>query len=422
MTPSAAGAPDVPDLPGAPRPAGVTADDVRAAAQLLAGVVRTTPVVHSRALADLVGGPVYLKCENLQRGGSFKVRGAYVRMARLDAGERSRGVVAASAGNHAQGVAIAARELGVPATVFMPTGASLPKVAATLGYGARVETAGTTVDEAVDAAREHAARTGAVLVHPFDHPDVVAGQGTVGLELLEQVPGVRTVLVCTGGGGLLAGVAAAVRGLAPGVRVVGVQAEQAAAWPASLAAGHPVRLARMATMADGIAVARPGDVPFPIVRDLVDDVLTVAEGDLSRALLLLLERAKLVVEPAGAAGVAALLAHPDRFEPPVGVVVSGGNIDPLLMLRVIRHGMAAAGRYLRLQVLALPDRPGSLAALLARVAAAGADVLDVGHGRTSYRAAVDEVEVELRLQTDGPEHAAAVVAQLRADGYDAVPG
>lgn len=419
MTPSAAGAPDV---PAAPRPARVTADDVRAAAQLLAGVVRTTPVVHSRALADLVGGPVHLKCENLQRGGSFKVRGAYVRMARLDAGERSRGVVAASAGNHAQGVAIAARELGVPATVFMPTGASLPKVAATLGYGARVETAGATVDEAVDAAREHAARTGAVLVHPFDHPDVVAGQGTVGLELLEQVPGVRTVLVCTGGGGLLAGVAAAVRGVAPGARVVGVQAEHAAAWPASLAAGHPVRLERMATMADGIAVARPGDVPFPIVRDLVDDVLTVAEADLSRALLLLLERAKLVVEPAGAAGVAALLAHPDRFEPPVGVVVSGGNIDPLLMLRVIRHGMAAAGRYLRLQVFAVPDRPGSLATLLARVAAAGADVLDVGHGRTSDRAAVDEVEVELRLQTDGPEHAAAVVAQLRADGYDAVPG
>jgi threonine dehydratase len=401
-------------------PAAVTAEDVRRAARLLAGVVRTTPVVHNRALADLVGGPVHLKLENLQRGGSFKVRGAYVRMALLDAGERARGVVAASAGNHAQGVAIAARELGLPATVFMPSGASLPKVAATLGYGARVETAGATVDEAVDAAREHAARTGAVLVHPFDHPDVVAGQGTVGLELLEQLPGVRTVLVCTGGGGLLAGVAVAVRAAAPGVRVVGVQAEQAAAWPPSLAAGRPVPLARMSTMADGIAVARPGDVPFALVRDLVDDVVTVAEGDLSRALLLLLERAKLVVEPAGAAGVAALLASPEEFEPPVGVVLSGGNVDPVLLLRVIRHGLASAGRYLRVQVRALPDRPGALAALLARVAAAGGDVLDVGHGRTSDRAAVDEVEVELRLQTHGPEHAAAVLAQLRADGYDAV--
>jgi threonine dehydratase len=402
-------------------PPAVTGDDVREAAALLAGVVRTTPVLHSRALADLVGGPVHLKLENLQRGGSFKVRGAYVRMSRLSPAERARGVVAASAGNHAQGVAIAARELGISATVFMPAGAALPKLAATLRYGASVHTAGETVDEALQAALAHAEATGAVLVHPFDHVDVVAGQGTVGLELLEQLPGVRTVLVCTGGGGLLAGVATAVKDAAPHVRVVGVQAARAAAWPASLDAGEPVALGRMATMADGIAVARPGDVPFAIVRDLVDDVVTVAEGDLSRALLLLLERSKLVVEPAGAAGVAALLADPSAFEPPVGVVLSGGNVDPLLLLRVIRHGMASAGRYLHLLVRALPDRPGALAGLLDQVAAAGGDVLDVGHARTSERAAVDEVEVDLRLQTKGADHAAQLVAHLRAAGFDVVP-
>ncbi|PWJ56121.1 threonine dehydratase [Quadrisphaera granulorum] len=395
-------------------------EDVLAARPVLDGVVRRTPVVRSRALSDLVGGPVHLKLENLQRGGSFKVRGAYVRAARLTSDERRRGLVAASAGNHAQGVAIAARELGAPATVFMPVGASLPKLEATSRYGARVELAGATVDEALVAAHEHVEATGAVLVHPFDHPDVVAGQGTVGLELVEQVAGLRTVLVCLGGGGLLAGTAAALAGAAPGVRVVGVQAAGAAAWPASLVAGHPVVLDRMATMADGIAVARPGDVPFATVSSLLPpaDVVTVSEEDVSRALLLLLERAKLVVEPGGAAGVAALLADPTAYEPPVGVVLSGGNVDPLLLMRVIRHGMAAAGRFLALSVRRLPDRPGSLAALLARVAEAGADVIDVGHARTSGRVAVDEAEVDLRLQTQGPAHAERLVEGLRRAGYE----
>ena len=408
-------------------PAGVAdvgPDDVLAARPLLDGVARRTPVVRSRALSDLVGGPVHLKLENLQRGGSFKVRGAHVRAARLSEAERSRGLVAASAGNHAQGVAVAARALGAPATVFMPVGVSLPKLEATERYGARVELVGGTVDEALLAAREHAEATGGVLVHPFDHPDVVAGQGSVGLELLEQVPELRTVLVCLGGGGLLAGVAAGLSGTAPHVRVVGVQAARAAAWPASLAAGHPVALDRMSTMADGIAVARPGDVPFGVVSRLLapDDVVTVSEEDVSRALLLLLERAKLVVEPGGAAGVAALLAHPEAFEPPVGVVVSGGNVDPLLLMRVIRHGLAAAERFLTLRVRRLPDRPGALVALLAVVAAEGADVLDIGHQRTSGRAAVDEAEVDLRLQTRGPAHARAVVAALRAAGHDVLVG
>jgi threonine dehydratase len=394
----------------------VTLADVEAARDLLSGVVRPTPLEYSRALAESVGGPVHLKCENLQRAGSFKIRGAYVRMVRLGDEEKARGVVAASAGNHAQGVALAAQLLGLTSTVYMPVGAALPKMKATRAYGADVRLQGHTVDEALVAAREHAERTGAVLIHPFDHADVVAGQGTVGLEVLDECPDVRTVVVCTGGGGLLAGVAAAVKARRPDVRIVGIQAEAAAAYPPSLAAGHPVPLERMATMADGIAVGRPGDVPYALVRELVDEVRTVGEEALSRALLFLLERAKLVVEPAGAAGVAALLEAPEAFEPPVVVVLSGGNIDPLLMLRVIRHGMAAAGRYLQFR-LRLSDRPGSLAALLAVLARTDANVLEVEHVRTGASLTVDEVEIGLQLETKGPEHCDQVLATLRDAGY-----
>ena len=394
----------------------VTLDDVRAAREVLAGVVRPTPLEYSRALSERVGGPVHLKCENLQRAGSFKIRGAYTRMCRLSPEEKARGVVAASAGNHAQGVALAAQLLGLTATVFMPTIAPIPKLLATRGYGAQVELIGLTIDDALVSARQFAQETGAVLIHPFDHADIVAGQGTVGLEVLEECPDVRTVVVCTGGGGLLGGIAAAVKELRPDVRVVGVQAQRAAAYPASLAAGRPVPLERMTTMADGIAVGCPGEVPFQLVRDLVDDITTVDEDDLSRALLFLLERAKMVVEPAGAAGVAAVLNDPRAFEPPVVVVLSGGNIDPLLMLRVIRHGMVAAGRYLQFR-LRVPDTPGSLAGLLAVLADADANVMEIEHVRTGSQLHVDEVEVALQLETKGHDHAEAVLATLRSAGY-----
>lgn len=394
----------------------VTLDDVYAARDVLQGVVRPTPVEYSRALSERVGGQVHLKCENLQRAGSFKIRGAYTRMSRLSEDEKARGVVAASAGNHAQGVALAAQMLGIRSTVFMPTGAAIPKLLATKGYGANVELMGQTIEESLAAAREFSERTGAVLIHPFDHPDIVAGQGTVGLEIVEECPDVRTVVVCTGGGGLLAGVATAVKGLRPDVRVVGVQAEQAAAYPASLKAGRPVPLKRMATMADGIAVGCPGEVPYSIVQALVDDVVTVPEETLSRALLFLIERAKLVVEPAGAAGVAALLESPTSFEPPVVAVLSGGNIDPLLLLRVLRHGMAAAGRYLQFR-LRVPDRPGSLAKLLNVLAEADANVIEVEHVRTGVQLHVDEVEIGLQLETKGREHSESVLATLREAGY-----
>jgi threonine ammonia-lyase medium form len=399
----------------------VTLDDVRAARELLAGVVRPTPLEYSRALSDRVGGPVHLKCENLQRAGSFKIRGAYTRMCRLSPEEKARGVVAASAGNHAQGVALAAQLLGITATVFMPTGAPIPKLLATRGYGAQVQLVGLTLDEALAEAKRYAAETGAILIHPFDHADIVAGQGTVGLEVVEECPDVRTVVVCTGGGGLLAGVAASVKGLRPDVRIVGVQAERAAAYPASLAEGRPVPLERMSTMADGIAVGCPGEVPFALVRELVDSIATVDEDALSRALLFLLERAKLVVEPAGAAGVAAVLDDPRAFEPPVVAVLSGGNIDPLLMLRVIRHGMVAAGRYLQFR-LRVADTPGSLAALLAVLARTDANVMEVEHLRTGSQLHVDEVEVALQLETKGSEHAELVLATLRAAGYSPLFG
>jgi threonine dehydratase len=399
----------------------VSIEDVKSARTMLEGVIRDTPVQGSRPLADLVGGPVWLKCENLQRAGSFKIRGAYTRISRLTDAEAARGVVAASAGNHAQGVALAASLRGIASTVFMPEGAPIPKVQATRAYGAQVRFVGGPVDECLSSAKAFAEETGAVLVHPFDHPDIVAGQGTVGVEILEQVPDVRTVVVCTGGGGLLAGISVAVKSTRPDVRVVGVQAEKAAAYPASLAAGHPVALDRMATMADGIAVGCPGQVPFSIVRELVDEVVTVTEESLSRALLLCLERAKLVVEPAGVAGVAALLEDPRAFEPPVAVVLSGGNIDPLLLMRVLRHGLAVAGRFLSFRVR-IPDQPGALVELLSQVAAADASVLEVEHVRTDPRLHVDEVEVRLQLETRGEEHCDEVLARLRGAGYPLVFG
>ncbi len=394
----------------------VTGEEVRAARKILDGVVRTTPVENSLVLGSRVGGPTYLKCENLQRTGSFKIRGAYLRIARLSAAERAAGVVAASAGNHAQGVALAASLLGTRATVFMPAGAALPKIEATRGYGAEVRLTGSTIDEALAAARTYAAETGSVLIHPFDHPDVIAGQGTVGLEILEQCPDVRTVLVPTGGGGLVSGVAVAIKDSRPDVRVVAVQAERAAAYPGSLAAGCPVALPSMATMADGIAVGCPGPVTFEHVRELVDDVLTVSEEDLSRALLLCLERAKLVVEPAGVAGAAAVLAGPLRFRPPVVAVLSGGNIDPVLLLRVIQHGMIAAGRYLSFRVR-IPDRPGELARLLGLLADLGANVLDVEHSRTGTTLHLGEVEVALSVEMRGAQHCDGLLGALREAGY-----
>ena len=403
-------------LPVATTPGVVRSDDVVAARKLLRDVISETPMLHSWVLSEVAGGPVYLKCENLQRTGSFKVRGAYVRIARLSDAERARGVVAASAGNHAQGVAFAASLLSCAATVVMPEGAPLPKVEATRSYGARVVLHGTCVEDAVSEACAYAEKTGAVFIHPYDHPDVVAGQGTLGFEVVEQCPQVRTVIVPVGGGGLAAGVAVAIKDLDPAVGIVGVQAEAVAPYPASLAAGHPVPVRAGPTMADGIAVSRPGDIPFGILSELAERVVTVSEESLSRGLLLCLERAKQVVEPAGAAGVAALLEHSRDFVPPAVVVLSGGNIDPLLLSKLLRHGLAAAGRYLAFRCR-LPDHPGSLAKLLGDLADLGANVLEVGHERLAPRLHVDEAEVVLVVETRGPAHCEEVIGELHSAGY-----
>jgi threonine dehydratase len=394
----------------------VTLADIEAAAPLIEGVAITTPMEESRWLQTIVGGQVLLKCENLQRTGSFKIRGGYVRLSRLTAEERVRGVVAASAGNHAQGVALAAQMLGIRATVFMPEGAPIPKVNATRGYGADVRFHGEYLTQALVAAQAFAEETGAVFIHPFDHVDIVAGQGTVGLEILRQAPQAASVLVPTGGGGLLAGVALAIKATRPDIRVIGVQAEEAAAYPQSLASGAPVALERMSTMADGIAVACPGDVPFAAIQKYVDEVVTVSEESMSRALVLLLERAKMVVEPSGAAAVAAVMDRPKAFGTPIVAVLSGGNVDPLLLGNLIRHGLSSGGRYLSLRCV-IPDRPGGLARLLAELADSGANVLEVSHERTSTALHVGEVEVHLQLETRGVDHAETVLGRLRDHGY-----
>ena len=390
--------------------------DIQEAAKRAQGVVRDLPVQGARWLSDQVGGPVYLIPENLQRAGSFKIRGAYNRISQLSDDERSKGVVAASAGNHAQGVALAGQLLGVDVTVYMPVDASIPKIEATRGYGAEVRFHGTTVDEALVEARAFADQTGAILIHPFDHEHVVAGQGTLGLEIIDKIPDVKTVVVCTGGGGLLAGVAFALKQLKPDVKVVGVQAEGAATYPQSLEAGAPVTRAQMNTMADGIAIARPGDVPFELVQQYVDEFRTVTEDEISRAVLMLLERAKLVVEPSGAAATAAVMNAPHEFEPPVAITISGGNVDSLVLLRIIRHGMAAAGRYLSISVHT-PDFPGSLAGLLDVLKQHKANVVDVFHDRTDPRVSIGDVRIDIQMETRSSDQRDQIVAALIAAGY-----
>ncbi|TPW75772.1 threonine ammonia-lyase [Schumannella soli] len=400
---------------------GPTLVDIRAARERLAGVVETTPIQGSRFLDDLLGVKVRLKAENLQRTGSYKIRGAFNRLSQLSPEERDRGVVAASAGNHAQGVALAARELGIKATIFMPIGVALPKLQATRGYGADVVLHGHVVDETLAAAAEFADRTGAVIIPPFDHPDVVAGQGTLAYEILEQVPDVANVVVPIGGGGLIAGVATAFAQLEPEigrrVRVIGVQAANAAAYPPSLSAGEPVTIITSPTIADGIHVARPGRLNFDLVQRTVDTVVTVDDDDTARALLVLLERAKLVVEPAGAVGVGAALSGALRgIEGTTVFLLSGGNIDPMVMERVIGRGLAASARYLKVRI-PLPDRPGQLSTISALIAEANANVVEVLHTRHGLGLQISEVSIEIHMETRGQEHAEQVLQTLREAGY-----
>ena len=414
----------------------ITVADIRLAARNLDSVALRTPVQPFRALSDLVDTPVVLKLENLQRTGSFKIRGAYNRIAHLTSQQRAAGVVAASAGNHAQGVALAAGLLGTHAVVYMPVDAPLPKVAATRGYGADVRMVGNTVDESLAAAQDDAARSGRTFIHPFDHGHVVAGQGTIALEILEQVPDVGTVVVPLGGGGLAAGIAIALDALAPHVKVVAVQAKTAAAFPPSLRAGHPVSTPVGPTMADGIAVGTPGAVTLDIISRLGVDVRTVSEEWIARALLAVAERAKSMVEPAGVVGLAEVMEAGcpggiDQFDRgipgtsiaqagmpgPVVCVLSGGNIDPLLLMRVIQRGMVAAGRYLQIRVR-VSDKPGSLAQLVGTVSQAGGNIVDVQHSRLDMQLAIYDAMVTLEIETKGHEHCAAIIDAVSQAGFE----
>jgi threonine dehydratase len=373
---------------------------VRAARGRIADVTRHTPVLTSRSLGEQCGGTVLLKAENLQRTGSFKLRGALNRLA--DATAAGRGVVAGSAGNHAQSLAYAARVRGVACEVFMPDAAAVAKVAAVRGFGGTVHLGGESVTDCVELARARAAETGALFVHPYDDPEVIAGQGTLGLELLDDVPNLAAIVVPVGGGGLISGVAGTVKAVRPEVRVIGVQVEGRA----------------RATIADGIAIKRPGELTSPLVERWVDDMVVVRDDDVAEAMVLLLERAKLVVEGAGAVGVAALLGGAVR--PPPGnatvVVLSGGNVDPGLLAAVARRHETAVGRRLRL-FTRVSDRPGGLAALLVQVAEAGGNLVTVDHVRDAVPLSVRQTGVELVLETRGGEHADEIVAALEAAGY-----
>lgn len=395
----------------------VTIDEIRAAAAGMAGRINATPLEYSRALSEMASVEVLLKCENLQRTGSFKIRGAYTRIAGLSDKERARGVIAASAGNHAQGVALAGQWLDTSVTVHMPRDAALPKVEATRAYGAKVVLRGETFNDALSLAEQAVEETGSVMIHPFDNEEVIAGQGTIGLELAEQVPDVGTVIVPVGGGGLISGIAACLKALLPDVRVVGVQATGSASFPPSLAAGEPLDLPEADTIADGIAVKRPGDINLVHVQQFVDDVVAVDDATIARALVLVLERAKMVVEPAGAAAVAALLdGVASGSSKPVVCLLSGGNIDPLLLNHLVTSGLTADGRY-AMVATRVADRPGELARLLSVVADLGANVVSVEHHRLSRNLRLGAVEVQLELETKGPEHVEATLDALQEGGW-----
>ena len=390
--------------------------EAQGARRVVAQLARHTPVLSSRSLSEQSGGHVLLKAENLQRTGSFKLRGALYKISKLG---QPVGVVAGSAGNHGQSLAYAARARGIPCEVFMPREASVAKVAAVEAFGGKVTLGGDSVDACVAAARERAAETGAAFVHPFDDPDVILGQATLGLELLDDVPDLAAVVVPIGGGGLISGVAGAIKTARPEVRVIGVQVDACAPFPASIRAHSPIPVAAATpTIADGIAIKRPGELTLPLVERWVDELVVVREDDIAEAMVWLLERAKLVVEGGGAVGVTALLAGdlaPARHGSTV-IVLSGGNVDPGLLGVIAQRHETTAGRRLRLFTW-ISDRPGGLAALLTLIADAGGNVVHADHVREAVPLHVRETGVELALETRGAEHSDAIVGALESAGY-----
>ena len=391
--------------------------DIEAAAARLQGQLLRTPCVASRTLSDITGAQVFRKFENLQFTASFKERGACNKLAQLTPAQRQRGVIAMSAGNHAQGVAYHAQRLGLRAVIVMPRFTPSVKVERTRGFGAEIVLHGDTLDEARQHALSLAAEQQLVFVHPYDDADIVAGQGTVALEMLQEVPDLDTLLVSVGGGGLTAGMAIAAKAIRPAIAIIGVQTTR---FPAMVNAVKGTNYPQgLSTIAEGIAVGTPGQIPLAIIKILVDDLLLVDEGDIEQAIVMLLEVEKTLVEGAGAAGLAALLKHPQQFRGKrVGLVLSGGNIDPLLLASIIARGMVRAGRLARIRVSAR-DVPGTLARITATVAEAGANIDEVHHQRAFTTLAAQNVEVELVIQTRGPQHIAQVLGQLLDAGLEA---
>jgi threonine dehydratase len=398
----------------------VTLADIREARERIHGIVRPMRLLPKETLSAYAhGARVELVCEHLQRTGSFKIRGATNLIAQLTDDERARGVVAASAGNHAQGVAVAASMFDVDATIFMPLDASLSKIEATRGYGASVQLAGDSLTQTLDAAHAYATDQGAIFIHPFDDARIVAGQGTLGLDIIDAMPDVDTILIPVGGGGLAAGVARVIKELRPTCRVVAVQSAACASLDAAIHAGEPTLVDSRPSMADGILVKQTGALPFAMLRDLVDDVVLVDEDEISTAMLWALERSKQLLEGAGATALAALLSGRAAVTGPTAVVLGGGNIDPAGIIPVIRHGLSAVGRYVYIGTI-LPDRPGELSRLLAILAEQRVNVLGVEHHREGVATRIGETRVDLVLQTRDAAHVVDVRAALEAGGYPLV--
>lgn len=396
---------------------GLTLEKIEEARRRLAGVARRTPLDHSATFSLLTGNSVYLKLENMQKTGSFKIRGAYNKVMGLTEEGRRRGVIAASAGNHAQGVAYAATRAGLPCTIVMPASAPISKVTATRGYGAEVVLAGGGYDDAYSLALELQKKSGAAFVHGFDDPEVIAGQGTIALELLEELPDLEAVLVPVGGGGLISGIAFALKELRPGVRVIGVQAAGAPAMCLSYKCDNLQECSCTSTFADGIAIRRPGKTTFGLIKKYVDEIVTVNDEETASAILMLLERSKIVAEGAGAVGLAALLHQKTGLAGAnTAVLLSGGNIDVNILSIIIERGLVKTGRYVLLRTI-LDDRPGNLHKLLAAVAAAGANVISVAHDRIKPRIPLKQAEVVLALETRDQEHIGLIIKTITQSGY-----
>ncbi|MBC7608952.1 MAG: threonine ammonia-lyase [Polaromonas sp.] len=392
-------------------------NDIEQAAQRLQGHLLVTPCVESRTLSQITGAQIFLKFENLQYTASFKERGACNKLAQLSADERARGVIAMSAGNHAQGVAYHAQRLGIRAVIVMPRFTPGVKIERTRGFGAEVVLQGDTLDESRTHALQLAQQQGLVFVHPYDDEAIVAGQGTVGLEMLRALPELDTLVIAVGGGGLIAGMATAAKAIKPGIEIIGVQTSRFPAMVNAIKGTHHPQ--GTSTIAEGIAVGTPGEIPRAIIARLVDDMVLVEEGDIEQAMVMLLEIEKTLVEGAGAAGLAALLKYPERFAgKKVGLVLCGGNIDPLLLAAIIERGMVRAGRLARI-IVSVRDVPGSLAKITATVAEAGANIDEVHHQRAFTMLSAQNVEIELVIQTRGRQHIEQVIAALNAAGFEA---